>query len=69
MSMNLSNRVGCKLLIKISEAAILLSMSERKLWCLAKGGVVPSFKIGNSRFFSVAELEKWIASQYEGGAA
>ncbi len=49
-----------KLLLRLPKAAQLLSMSKRKLWSLAISGNVPSFKVGNSRFFSVEALRKWI---------
>ena len=60
---NGSPQDGEKLLLKLSKAAQLLSMSERKLWSLAISGNVPSFKVGNSRFFSIEALREWIQEQ------
>ena len=58
-----------KLLIKLPEAALLLSMCERTLWSLAVSGSVPSFKVGRSRFFSVAALMDWIDTNLADGGA
>ena len=58
-----------KLLIKLPEAAQLLSMCERTLWSLAVSGEVPSFKKGRSRFFSVAALKEWIEINLADGGA
>jgi excisionase family DNA binding protein len=50
------------LLLDLKDAAKVLSMSQRKVWQLAKDGVLPSLKIGCNRRFSVAALRDWIKS-------
>jgi excisionase family DNA binding protein len=52
------------LLIKPREAARMLSVSEKTLWTLTKGGVIPVVRVGErSVRYSVAALERWIAEQ------
>ena len=59
-----------QLLVRLPEAAAMLSMSERACWALSQQGVVPSFKLGRSRFYSVQELEQWVSDQtMKGGNA
>jgi excisionase family DNA binding protein len=47
-------------LITISEAASILLMCIPKVYTEAKRGDIPSFKIGRSRRFKVADLENYI---------
>jgi len=47
-------------LITIEEAASILLMCVPKVYTEAKKGTIPSFKIGRSRRFKVADLEKYI---------
>ena len=58
-----------KLLVKLPEAAKLLSMCPRTLWSHAVSGEIPSFKKGRSRFFSVAALKEWIETNLADGGA
>ncbi len=56
-----------KLLLRTKDVAIVLSMSERKVWSLAQSGELPSFKQGRSRFFSKSSIVAWIDGKLEGG--
>lgn len=47
-------------LITIEEAASILLMCVPKVYTEAKRGTIPSFKIGRSRRFKVADLESYI---------
>jgi excisionase family DNA binding protein len=51
-----------KLLVSSREAAKLLSISERTLWTLTKNGQIGCVRIGTSKRYAVAELERFIAS-------
>lgn len=53
-----------KLLLRLPEAAAILSMSERALWARAQSNEIPSFKIGKSRFFSIDKLKEWIDANF-----
>ena len=58
-----------KLLLSSREAARLLSVSPRTLWaCTKPRGELPSVRIGRSVRYHVADLERWIEKQKEGGA-
>jgi predicted DNA-binding transcriptional regulator AlpA len=56
-----------KLLIKITEAARLLSMSERKLWSLTKDGTIQCIKIGRSKFYCPKMLAAWVDQKFNDG--
>ncbi len=58
-----------KLLLKPREAALALSMSERKLWSLTQDGTIETIKIGRSVFYCPAKLRAWIADQFNKGGA
>jgi excisionase family DNA binding protein len=47
------------ILINATEAARLLSISERKLWQLTKDGDVPSVRIDKCVRYRIADLEEW----------
>ena len=51
----------CKLLLKSDEAAVLLSISPRTLWNLARTGVIKPVKIGRSVRFDFDELREFIS--------
>ena len=50
-------------LITTEEAASILLMCVPKVYTEASRGRIPSFKIGRSRRFKVADLENFIESQ------
>lgn len=52
-----------ELLLKPSEAASRLRISERTLWNLARSGEIPSFRVGRSTRYRPADLEAWIESR------
>ncbi len=54
-----------RLLLDPRQAAAALNMSERSLWTLTKSGELPSLKLNRLRRYSIAELERWIASKLE----
>lgn len=53
----------CPLLLTAKEAAILLSISPRKLWSLTTCHEVPHIRIGRSVRYSLVDLEAWIAER------
>jgi excisionase family DNA binding protein len=54
-----------RLLIGVSEAAQMLSVSKSKLYELINQGMVPAIKVGHSLRIPVEQLRKWIAEQLE----
>ena len=52
-----------KLLLKPSEAAKALGISERKLWGMTKAGEIPSIKLDRSVRYSVDSLREWIRTK------
>lgn len=75
MQKNAESSHDQKLTVRIPEAAQILSMSERKIWAMAKLGEIPSFKTGGCVLFPIEGLKQWIADQIssqsngKGGAA
>lgn len=49
--------------VKTAEAARLLRMSVRRVGALARSGMLPSYKIGAARYFSVGCLIQWAREQ------
>lgn len=49
--------------VKTAEAARLLRMSVRRAGALARSGMLPSYKIGAARYFSVGCLIQWAREQ------
>ena len=45
--------------LTIPQAAVLLQVSERTLWELARNGTVPSFQIGKQYRFRRETLDDW----------
>ncbi len=70
-----------RLLIGPRDAAVMLDLSERKLWQLTKDGAIPFAKIDRRKVYPLAGLHAWIAAgcptapgsaaslNWEGGAA
>ena len=56
-----------KLAYKPAEAAELLSISERSLWCLQNEGRIRAIKIGRSVRYPLSELERFLATELERG--
>ena len=54
---------GGKMAYKPSEAAELLSISERSLWTLTNQGEIAAIKIGRSVRYPHSELERYLSSQ------
>lgn len=53
-----------RLLLPASEAARLLSISEKTLWSnTSPRGSIPAVRLGRSVRYSRAALERWIAGQ------
>ena len=48
------------ILLRASEAAMLLAISPRKLWELTNCGEIPCLRIGRAVRYSVGELECWV---------
>jgi excisionase family DNA binding protein len=55
------------LLLRVSEAAPLLGISERHLYDLLRAGVIPAVRLGRSVRVSKVALERFIASQEDAG--
>jgi excisionase family DNA binding protein len=51
------------LLVRPSEAARLLAISERSLWAFTQAGEIPCIRIGRSVRYCPADLAAWIASR------
>lgn len=51
-----------RLLVGPREAAVMLDLSERKLWQLTKDGAIPSAKIDRRTVYPVAGLRAWVAA-------
>jgi excisionase family DNA binding protein len=51
------------LLIKPADAALLLSISDRKLWELTAGNEIPCVRIGRAKRYDPADLRAWIDEQ------
>lgn len=52
-------------LATVKEAAAYLCMSPERLYLMAGKGKIPSYRIGCSRRFKIAELDKWVADQQQ----
>lgn len=58
----MKSEIPSKLLLKPSEAARLLGISERKLWQMTQDGEIQSILLGRCRRYSLRWLEDWIAA-------
>ena len=63
MENNVRTRNGQSLLVRSTEAARMLAISERKLFELKERGEIRAIKIGRSVRFSVRDLEEWVDGQ------
>jgi excisionase family DNA binding protein len=61
----IDRQLGWKLAYKPSEAAAMLSISERSLWSLMKLGKISPIKVGRSVRYPHAELERYLSQQLE----
>jgi len=52
-----------RLLLTAREAAVVLSISLRKLWSLTACGSIPSVRIGRSVRYLADDLRAWIDSR------
>jgi len=55
--------IGSGGLMTVKEAAGYLCISPERLYLLANKGTLPSYKIGASRRFKLADLNAWIEQQ------
>jgi hypothetical protein len=53
------------LLLKESEAAQMLNISTRVLWTLNNKGLISCIWLGNSKRYTVAELERFVQCEQE----
>jgi len=58
-----------QLLLRPTEAAKALAISERKLWSLTAGGLVPHVRLGKSVRYRPESLRTWLAEQETGIAS
>lgn len=52
-------------MLRVSDVAQRLDLPEKRLYILAREGIIPHVRLGRSIRFNEAELEAWIAA---GGA-
>ena len=52
-------------MLRVAEVAKRLDLPEKRLYILAREGIIPHVRLGRSVRFNEAELEAWIAA---GGA-
>lgn len=57
-----------KLLLRIEEAAALLSLSRAKLYVLISRGEIPAVRIGGSTRIDRSDLQVWIAEHKDPGS-
>lgn len=55
------------LLLRVAEAARLLSLSRTTVYLLLESGQLPSIKCGTARRIPRAALDEWIARQLQEG--
>jgi excisionase family DNA binding protein len=53
------------LLVRVEEAARLLSLSRSTIYEMMNAGDIPSVRCGAARRIPVAALREWVANQYE----
>lgn len=56
---------GAKLLLKVEEAARMLSLSRSKVFDLISKGEIPSVKINGSRRVPMDQLTVWVNTQVQ----
>jgi len=52
-----------RLLLRPSEAAKCLGMSERSLWSLTDAGTIPCVRLGRSVRYDLDVLREWVSKQ------
>ena len=55
-------------IMTIGEVADYLKVTERTIYRLAGAKKIPSFKVGGSWRFSMADIDRWIREQSSGSA-
>ncbi|MBI1335712.1 MAG: helix-turn-helix domain-containing protein [Phycisphaera sp.] len=55
------------LAIRPAQAARVLGIGRRLLWSLTNQGIIPSFKLGKARLYSVESLREFMADRQIGG--
>jgi excisionase family DNA binding protein len=55
-------------IMTIREVAKYLKVNERTIYRLLSAKKLPAFKVGGSWRFRLTDIDRWIASQSEGGA-
>jgi len=53
-------------LIRPKDAAGYLCISERKLWAMTKGGIIPAVRLGRSVRYDRGDLDEFIAGAKTG---
>lgn len=56
-----------KLLLRPTEAALVLGIGRSKCYALIAAGILPSIRLGNSIRVPADELRRWVADQAAGG--
>lgn len=57
------------LAVSLRDAAGVLGLSHRTIQGMVHRGELPSFKVGNRRLLSIAELRRWVDAQSVGQSA
>jgi excisionase family DNA binding protein len=57
-----SGEAASRLLYRVSEAAVVLSLSRAKVYELIKSGALRSVRVGGARRITAADLEIFVAS-------
>lgn len=65
----MNEQAPIKLLLTTKEAALALAISQRKLWELTNRKEIACIRCGRSVRYSPTDLQAWIESRKEGGAA
>ncbi len=69
MIADLSKNAVPPLALRPKDAAKALGIGQRKLWELSQPrGPIPCVRVGSCVLYPIAQLEKWLAEQAEGGA-
>lgn len=61
------NNTTVKLLVRVEEAAQMLSLGRSTVYELIASGELPSVTIGAARRIPMAALEQWVAQRTEAG--
>ena len=59
--------MNTKILVRLPEAAAILSMSERALWARPSGTRSRHLPLDDLDFFSVVALKEWIETKFNEG--